>query len=215
MNDEPANNQHSGETTGDRLTADTDSDSQSGQDSETEPDGGRTVSPNPTTHTVRLELADEPGQLLAALRPIADNGGNLLSIYHERGNMTPRGRIPVEVDFECPPEAFDGIIEAFRGEGVNVIQAGTEEYGEEVVLVLVGHLIDTDLSDSLQRIEESVAASVEDVSLSGARGTDEQSSARLRLAAKAGEASEVLRVVQELASEKELDVIEPLMEVDP
>ena len=48
------------------------------------------------SYTVRLELVDEPGELLGALEPIADNGGNLLSIFHERGNVTPRGHIPVE-----------------------------------------------------------------------------------------------------------------------
>ena len=79
---------------------------------ETETDGGE----RPQAHTVRLELADEPGQLLAALRPIADNGGNLLSIFHERGNITPRGRIPVEVDLECPPDRFESIVSALRGD---------------------------------------------------------------------------------------------------
>jgi hypothetical protein len=67
-------------------------------ETETETDGGERTQ----AHTVRLELVDEPGQLLAALGPIAENGGNLLSIFHERGNITPRGRIPVEVDLECP-----------------------------------------------------------------------------------------------------------------
>ena len=36
----------------------------------------------PQPHTIRLELADEPGELLAALEPISANGGNLLSIFH-------------------------------------------------------------------------------------------------------------------------------------
>ena len=54
-------------------------------------------------HTVRLELVDEPGELLRALEPVAENGGNLLSIFHERGNVTPRGHIPVEVDLEATP----------------------------------------------------------------------------------------------------------------
>ena len=30
-------------------------------------------------YTLRLELVDEPGELLRSLRPIAANGGNLLS----------------------------------------------------------------------------------------------------------------------------------------
>ncbi|MFD1525915.1 amino acid-binding protein, partial [Halolamina salina] len=44
-----------------------------------------------TTHTLRLELDDEPGELAAALEPIAEHGGNLLSVFHERGSRTPGG----------------------------------------------------------------------------------------------------------------------------
>jgi len=180
---------------------------------DTSPDGGHAEA-TPSTHTVRLELVDEPGQLLAALHPIADNGGNLLSIYHERGNKTPRGRIPVEVDFEATQERFDEIVAALRNEGVNVMQAGTERYAEEVTLLLFGHLIDTDLSDTLSRIEACASASVADVSLAAPQGTEEASSARLRLEARAGETDQALAAVRELADEKELRLIEPLTGVD-
>lgn len=180
---------------------------------DTESDGGRTIPSEANTHTVRLELVDKPGQLLAALKPIADNGGNLLSIYHERGNMTPRGHIPVEVDFQATPDRFDGIVEALRTEGINVIQAGTEKYGEELTLLLVGHLIDTDLSDTLTKIEECASASVSDVSLSAPEGTDQASSARLRLATRTGETAEAVDAVRQIVDDKGVDVIEPLTEV--
>ncbi|OYR55955.1 amino acid-binding protein [Halorubrum halodurans] len=182
-------------------------------DSDPAADGGHDPSA-PSTHTVRLELVDEPGQLLAALQPIADNGGNLLSIYHERGNKTPRGRIPVEVDFEATPERFEGIVEALRAEGITVMQAGTERYAEEITLVLFGHLIDTDLSDTLSRIEASASASVADVSLAAPQGTEEVSSARLRLEARSGETSEAIAAVREIAEEKELRVVAPLAGVE-
>ncbi|GAB6879429.1 amino acid-binding protein [Halorubrum gandharaense] len=177
-----------------------------------ETDGGREATPS--THTVRLELVDEPGQLLAALHPIADNGGNLLSIYHERGNKTPRGHIPVEVDFEATPARFDDIVEALRDEGVNVMQAGTEEYAEELTLLVFGHLIDTDLSDTLRRIEECASASVADVSLAAPKGTEESSSARLRLEARAGETAEALSAVRSIAEEKGLRLVAPLTGVE-
>ncbi|QAU13135.1 amino acid-binding protein [Halorubrum sp. BOL3-1] len=177
------------------------------------PDGGHAAT-TPSTHTVRLELVDEPGQLLAALHPIADNGGNLLSIYHERGNKTPRGRIPVEVDFEATPERFEVIVDALRTEGVNVMQAGTERYAEEVTILLFGHLVDTDLSDTLSRIETCESASVADVSLAAPQGTEEVSSARVRLEARAGETEAALAAVRELAAEKEFCVVEPLTGVD-
>ncbi|MFB6135937.1 MAG: amino acid-binding protein [Halobacteriaceae archaeon] len=163
------------------------------------------------THTVRLELVDEPGELLRALEPIADNGGNLLSIYHQRGSLTPRGHIPVEIDLECPPERFDDILAALQENGVNVIQTDAERYGEEVSVLLVGHLIGTDLSDTLSRVEETADASVVDISLSAPEGTDGVSSARLRLAAAAGAVGPTLGAVRDIADEKGLRVVEPLV----
>lgn len=176
---------------------------------ETETDGGE----RPQTHTVRLELVDKPGELLSALRPIAENGGNLLSIFHERGNLTPRGHIPVEVDVECPPDRFEVIVDALREEGVNVIRAGAERYGEQLTLLLVGDIVDTDLSDTLRCIESSTDATLADLSLSAPEGRGGASSARLRLATRTGRMDEVFDHVRAIADEKELDVIEPLVGV--
>lgn len=167
------------------------------------------------SYTVRLELVDEPGELLRALEPIADNGGNLLSIFHERGNVTPRGHIPVEVDLEATTQQFDVIVDALRSAGVNVIQAGAERYSEELTVVLVGHLVETDLSDTLQRFQDCGGASVADVSLSAPAGTDGPSSARLRLVASEGQTGTALETVREVADEKDLRVVEPLTEGSP
>jgi ACT domain-containing protein len=161
-------------------------------------------------YTVRLELVDEPGELLRALEPIASNGGNLLSIFHERGNVTPRGHIPVEVDLEATPERFEIIVDALRDAGVNVIRAGADRYGEELAVVLVGHLVDTDLSDTLSRVEVLDGVSVADVSLTGPEGIEGESAARLRLVAPADGRERALETVRELAAEKDLRVIEPL-----
>jgi ACT domain-containing protein len=162
-----------------------------------------------SAYTVRLELVDEPGELLGALEPIADNGGNLRSIFHERGSLTPRGHIPVEVDLEATPERFETIVTALREAGVNVIRAGAERYGEELTVILVGDLVETDLSDTLSRVE-CASASVADVALSAPAGTDEPSSARLRLATETGQRERVLDTVREVADEKDVLLIEPL-----
>jgi len=162
------------------------------------------------SYTVRLELVDEPGALLHALEPIANNGGNLLSIFHERGNLTPRGHIPVEVDLEATPERFEGIVEALREAGINVIQAGAERYSEATTVVLSGHLINTDLSDTVSRIQAATNATVTDLSLSAPEGTEDASSARIRLATEQDAAQGVIDTVREVAGEKDLRVIEPL-----
>jgi ACT domain-containing protein len=162
-------------------------------------------------YTVRLELVDRPGELLRALEPVAEQGGNLLSIFHERGNLTPRGDIPVEVDLEATPGQFDGIVEALRDAGINVIQAGAEQYSDELTVVLVGHLVNTDLSDTLSQIQESTGASVRDCSLSVPEGEEEESSARLRLATQKGQARDVIAEVRAIADQKGLRVVEPLL----
>jgi ACT domain-containing protein len=160
-------------------------------------------------YTIRLELVDEPGELLRALEPIAENGGNLLSIFHERGNVTPRGHIPVEVDLEATPERFETIVDALRDAGVNVIQAGQERYSEELTVVLVGHLVETDLSDTLSQLRAENGA-VSDISLSAPEGAGGVSSARLRLKTDQGAVEETLDAVRSVADEKDLRVIEPL-----
>jgi ACT domain-containing protein len=175
------------------------------EEEEAETDGGVRA------YTVRLELVDEPGELLRALEPISANGGNLLSIHHERGNITPRGHIPVEVDLESPPDRFDDIVEALRDAGVNVIQAGAEHYGEELSVVLIGNLVETDLSETLSRIEDDADAVVQDLSLAAPDGTDAISSARLRLAIDSGRAEQVFDVIRSIGTDKDLTVVEPLL----
>ncbi|MDZ7701182.1 MAG: amino acid-binding protein [Halobacteriales archaeon] len=161
-------------------------------------------------YTVRLELVDEPGELLRALQPISEHGGNLLSIFHERGNLTPRGHIPVEVDLECPPHRFDPIVEALRDAGVNVIQAGADHYREELMVLLVGDLIDTDLSDTLSGIEASSSATVVDVALTAPEGMDGESSALLRLATAPGHDDDAIEAVRSVVARKGITVVEPV-----
>lgn len=171
---------------------------------------GSTVSSDRArAYTVRLELVDEPGELLNALEPIADQGGNLLSIYHERGSLTPRGRIPVEVDIECVPDRFDAIVEALREAGVNVMEAGEDRFSESITIILVGHLVETGLSDTIERLDSCPNATIRDVDLATPTDRNEVSSARVRLAVDLAGLEETLDGVRTLADEKDLHVIEP------
>ena len=161
-------------------------------------------------YTIRLELVDEPGELLRALHPIGANGGNLLSIYHERGHITPRGHIPVEIDLEATPKRYETIVDKLREEGINVIQAGTERYSESLTVLLSGDLVDTGLSDTLTRIRETTNVTIADFELSAPQGSEDISSGRLRLGIEEGKTEHTLSKVREIASEKDIRVIEPL-----
>lgn len=161
------------------------------------------------TYTVRLELVDRPGELLGALEPIAEHGGNLRSIFHERGNRTPRGDIPVEVALEATPTQFEAIVDALRETETTIMQAGQERYAEEFVVVLVGDLVEADLSELLSRAQSASSATVRDFSLAGPDG--ETASARLRLAAEPDAVELTIDSLHEIAADRNLQVIEPLV----
>lgn len=163
------------------------------------------------THTVRLELVDEPGELLRALEPVADNGGNLLSVFHERGNVTPRGYIPIEVDIEATPERFEAIIDALHDADINIVQAGAERYSKNLTVILSGHLIDTDLSDTINRIQTETNTTVTDVTLFAPEGTGDISSARLQMAIAAGQKDATIESIRNMAADKDLRIFEPLI----
>ena len=162
------------------------------------------------SYTIRLELLDRPGELRRALEPIAAHDGNLRSVFHERGNVTPRGHIPVEVELRATPPQFDAIVAALQETDVTVMRAGPQRYTEELTVLLVGHLVDTDLSDTLSRVEQTPGTSVRDVTLAAPEGTAGKSSARLRLATETNAKSDSLATLREVASEKDLSIIEPL-----
>ena len=159
-------------------------------------------------YTIRLELVDRPGELLRALEPVAGEGGNLLSIFHERGNVTPRGQIPVEVALEATPGQFEAIVDGLRATDINVTRAGQERYGEAFVVVLVGDLVGADLSATLSRIQAEAGVAVRDLSLMGPN--DGRSSARLHLAAESDSIETTLDTLRRVADEADLRVVEPL-----
>ncbi len=171
-----------------------------------DPDGD----PGLETHTVILELADEPGELLRALRPIAENDGNLLSVLHERGDRTPRGRVPVTVEFRCPPTRFESIVASLDDAGVTVAQVDRESYADRLTVLLVGHVVERDLSETLRSVEHSPAASVVDLSLSAPEGTDDVSAARLVLGVSDGDTAEALAAVRSVAERKDLRLLTPV-----
>ncbi len=85
-----------------------------------------------------LELEDKPGQLLNALEPISERGGNIVSINHQRGKVTPRGTLPVEIDFEVVEERLDLILDDLREYGVRIAEIGEEKFQKSTTLILVG-----------------------------------------------------------------------------
>ena len=157
-----------------------------------------------------LELQDIPGQLLLALQPFRDNKANIISVVHHRDRKTPRGMIPVRFVVEMDRSKIDTVKAQLKESGISVVRAGEDRFIEAVSVVLVGHVLDSDLGDTINRIDSTGFAEVMDLALT-MTGVDEPSSAFLKIQATGkAEIQKALAVLREVGVEKKLLVIEPI-----
>ncbi len=112
-----------------------------------------------------IELQDAPGQLVQALKPISEFRGNLVSVVHHHEKRTPRGTIPVQVVFETDAFNISPLITKLENLGVGVIRVNEEKFLEKGTVVLIGHIVHTDLEDTIDTIDKTGYAEVVELHL--------------------------------------------------
>lgn len=160
--------------------------------------------------SMTLELKDIPGQLVIALSPISELHGNIMSVVHQHEEKTPRGTIPVQVTFEIDQKILNKLIERLEKSGVRVARVGEERLRSSVSVILIGHIIHSDIGDTIDRIDSTGFAEVVDLSLS-MPAIERTSSAYLVInAVGEKELKKALDVLREVANKKDLLMIEPI-----
>jgi ACT domain-containing protein len=115
--------------------------------------------------SMKLEIRDTPGQLVAALMPISEAGGNIKTVIHEHDFASDKGSLGVEVVIEIPPERLSYLLTLFQERGITVIRFGEERMHYQQSVILIGHLIHTNLKDTIDRIDNTGFAEVTRMSL--------------------------------------------------
>jgi ACT domain-containing protein len=137
-----------------------------------------------------LELKDRPGQLVQALKPLSTFGANIMSVLHQHDQRTPRGAVPVQVVFQLTNGKLNDIITDLEKGGVRIVRVGKKLMYEEVTVILIGHIVHSDMGDT---------------------GINEPSSASLVInAVDMAQLAKALDILRRVASEKDLLVIEPI-----
>jgi ACT domain-containing protein len=162
---------------------------------------------------MKLEMKDTPGQLIAALKPISDVGGNILAIIHQRDPAAaPGDMIDVQIMLELPESKLESLVQTIKEQGVNVVRIGEERLLIRRSAILIGHIMHTDLTDTVDRIDSSGLAEVAELAMV-MPAINEPSSAKITLkSASLGEMAKALDLLRSIAGEKDLLVIEPLEE---
>ncbi|MBU4075811.1 MAG: amino acid-binding protein [Euryarchaeota archaeon] len=160
--------------------------------------------------SMTLELKDIPGQLVIALAPISELHGNIMSVVHQHEEKTPRGTIPVQITFEIDQGVLAELIGRLEKSGVGVARVGEERLRSSVSVVLIGHIIHSDIGDTIDRIDKTGFAEVVYLSLS-MPAIEKTSSAYLVINAEGEkELKNALEILREVARKKDLLMIEPI-----
>ncbi|HDM60081.1 MAG TPA: ACT domain-containing protein [Archaeoglobus veneficus] len=161
--------------------------------------------------SIVVELKDQPGQLLRVLEPISRLGGNILSIVHQRDKKTPLGRIPVEISLQIDEKKVDDLIKIIKSETI------VRSYNEvrliaTTSIMLVGHIIHTDLGDTINSIDRTGFAEVVDMHISMPK-LNEPSTAMVTISATGKEKlKEAIELLRDVCRRKGILMIEPLNE---
>lgn len=154
-----------------------------------------------------IELEDIPGQLVHALEPVSDFGGNILSVLHQRDKKTPSGRVPVQLVVEIEEKRLDKLVDRLKGKGMNVVRIGKERLKESMVVLLIWHIVHSDMRETIDSIDSTGFAEVVKLSLS-MPGVDKKSSASVTLSAIGeDELNEALAILEEATNKKDIMVI--------
>ncbi|MEE8168792.1 MAG: ACT domain-containing protein [Candidatus Hydrothermarchaeales archaeon] len=160
---------------------------------------------------VRLEvvLKDIPGQLVEALAPVSLCGGNIISIVHLREEIKG-GRVSVTLVLEVEPDNLEKILKELEKRDIWVSKVDEVKKKHKLTVVLIGHVVDTDLRDTIDKINEIKGALVLDVSLAMPH-PEEESSCRMDIeVSEPKKVKVVLQRLEDIAREKNLLVIKSL-----
>jgi ACT domain-containing protein len=160
---------------------------------------------------MKLEMKDMPGQLVAALKPISEVGGNIIAVIHQRDpEAEPSDTIDVQIMLELPEGQLTHLIDLLHTQGVTVMRVGEERLLVRRSVILIGHILHTDLSDTVDQIDSSGFAEVAELSII-MPAINEPSSARITLkSASLSEIEEAVAILRRVAEQKDLLVVEGL-----
>lgn len=156
---------------------------------------------------LKARLQNTPGQLVSLLKPISSSGGNITDVKQE---AVPQGEQGIaEVEFEASKEVLDAITLEISSSGIEIMDFGELRSNGSTDVLLIGDNIDTDIRDTIDRVNAAGGAFVSEAEVSMPDPAKE-SSARLRISGSPTGMRDALARLREVAKRKRLFLVEAL-----
>jgi ACT domain-containing protein len=163
--------------------------------------------------SMKLEMKDSPGQLVAALKPISEVGGNIIAVIHQREPDLDGDMLNVQIVLELPEGRLENLVVLLQEQGVHIQRIGEERLLYKRTVIMIGHLMHTDLSDTVDRIDTTGFAEVSELAMS-MPAVNARSSSRITIkAASKNDMEAAIAILRRVSEQKSLLLIEPLEEI--
>lgn len=153
-----------------------------------------------------LEILDVPGQLVSILNPIGDLGANIVTIVHKREIKAEEGKAAIEIALEGERENLQAVIDKFKDMGVSLLEVDDAIKKEKLSTILYGHIIDSDLRDTVDKINAVDGLVVSDLQLK--LDGELKSTALITIELDLGKRDIAYNKIMEIAEEKDFLVID-------
>lgn len=153
-----------------------------------------------------LQVKDVPGMLVRILEPIGRHGGNIISVTHSRAE---KDSVSVQISFKVRDESsLELIKKEFLKEKIHISSISVEGRSYYVKktfpFILIGHVIDKDIRDTIDRINEvGVVYNVEVVMPS----PQQKSSVLMEAEVDKGKYESLVNRIKEICKEKDFILV--------
>ena len=159
--------------------------------------------------SIDLDLDDIPGQLALALTPISECGGIIRNVSYQSTKKNGKGTIPTSLTFEVEHTNLPQILEKI-GHCGTIHHTSEERLTEKLTVILIGHIVHTDIKETINIIDNTGKAEVIDLSLS-MPSIEGESSAQVTISAICKkELINAKALLHKIAKLKDLLIIEPI-----
>lgn len=160
---------------------------------------------------MNLSLKDVPGSLTRALGPISKHGGNIVSVIHSRGEKELVGvKIVLQVRDRS---SLNRIKKALERENIrisDILLEGKKYYSKRTIsFILIGHVIDTDIQDTIDRINTTGLVSDIDVVMPS---PEKKSSVIINVDVDEKKGKKLIGLIEDICKEKDFLLIRSLNE---